>query len=66
MGERLAAEVCDRLDVLSLAGQKRPLAALSFVGHSLGTLITRAALASPRATFFLGRAHDMNRIGISQ
>lgn len=53
MGERLAAEVCDRLDVLSLAGQKRPLAALSFVGHSLGTLITRAALASPRMAPYL-------------
>ena len=46
MGERLATEVCAKLAPLTKQGHRRPLCALSFVGHSLGTLIVRSALAS--------------------
>lgn len=46
MGDRLATEVVERLEIHNMTGHRRPLAALSFVGHSLGTLVVRAALAT--------------------
>lgn len=45
-GVRLAKEVSEWLAPFTSPGARRPLATLSFVGHSLGCLITRAALAS--------------------
>lgn len=47
MGARLAREVSEWLAPFTSSSARRPMASLSFVGHSMGCLITRAALAHP-------------------
>ena len=47
MGTRLSAEINEKLAAHAPHGPRRPVSALSFVGHSLGNLIIRAALQTP-------------------
>ncbi|KAJ9514506.1 hypothetical protein QJQ45_016249, partial [Haematococcus lacustris] len=49
MGERLAQELSSWLLPWLRPGCRRPLSHLSFVGHSMGCLIIRYALAHPKA-----------------
>lgn len=46
MGARLAQEVADLVRPY-MSSSRRPASALSFVGHSIGNLILRAALLHP-------------------
>jgi pimeloyl-ACP methyl ester carboxylesterase len=51
LGLRLAQEVAELMS--SLSHKSRKVVRLSFVGHSLGTLIIRAALTRPEMTSYL-------------
>ncbi|KAG1675903.1 hypothetical protein FOA52_001560 [Chlamydomonas sp. UWO 241] len=56
MGARLAKEVSE-LCTPYISSSRRPLSALSFVGHSMGNLIMRAALTCPEMRPFLRLLH---------
>lgn len=56
MGSRLAKEVAGLL-VPYITSCRRPLSALSFVCHSMGNLIMRAALTCPEMEPFLPYLH---------
>ncbi|XP_026294467.1 uncharacterized protein LOC113218365 isoform X3 [Frankliniella occidentalis] len=52
MGDRLVTEILYYVDTVGLNPSR-----ISFVGHSLGNVIIRAALAKPRMKPLLGRLH---------
>lgn len=52
MGDRLVTEILYYVDTVGLNPAR-----ISFVGHSLGNVIIRAALAKPRMKPLLGRLH---------
>mmetsp|Transcript_9475 Transcript_9475/g.20188 ORF Transcript_9475/g.20188 Transcript_9475/m.20188 type:complete len:500 (-) Transcript_9475:223-1722(-) len=56
LGARLAREVVEYLQPFA-ASQRRPLRHLSFVGHSIGNLILRSALATPELQPYLHMLH---------
>ncbi|KAG1671019.1 hypothetical protein FOA52_014263 [Chlamydomonas sp. UWO 241] len=56
MGARLAAEVAAQLRP-HVRSRRRPLAALSFVGHSIGNLILRSALTCSELAPYVSKLH---------
>lgn len=52
MGDRLVTEILYYVDTVGLNPAR-----ISFVGHSLGNVIIRAALAKPKMKPLLGRLH---------
>jgi len=57
MGQRLAKEVRDK--ILDINASESPLERLSFVGHSLGSVIVRAALTQAHLAPYLPKLHTL-------